>query len=106
MEKICRSLLRWITRNDRKTQRNFCKEIKEFAANAKCVLCSIQRQAQAAGKMPAILKTVLTEAVKFVNLIKSTATNSRSFSILFNEKGSEHDKLLYTDVRWLSWGKV
>jgi hypothetical protein len=53
--------------------------------------------------MPAILKTVLTEAVKVVNFIKSTVTNSRLFSILCNDMGSEHDKLLHhTEVRWLS----
>jgi hypothetical protein len=57
--------------------------------------------------MLAILKTVLTEAVKVVNFIKSRATNSRLFSILCNEMGSEHDKLiLHTEVRWLSRGDV
>jgi hypothetical protein len=57
--------------------------------------------------MPAILKTVLTEPVKIVHFIKSRATNSRLFSILCNEMGSEHDKLLlHTDVRWLSEGNV
>jgi hypothetical protein len=57
--------------------------------------------------MPAILKTVLTEAVKVVNLIKSRATNSRLFSISCTEMGSEHDKLLlHTEVRWLSRGNV
>jgi hypothetical protein len=51
--------------------------------------------------MLAVLKTVLTEAVKVVNFIKSRATNSRLFSILCNEMGSEHDRLLHTEVRWL-----
>jgi hypothetical protein len=52
--------------------------------------------------MSAILKTVLTEAIKAVNYIKSRATNSRLFSILCNEMGNEHDKLLHTEVGWLS----
>jgi hypothetical protein len=57
--------------------------------------------------MPAILKTVQTEAVKVANLIKSRETNSRLFSILCNEMGSEHDKLLLrTEVSWLSRGNV
>jgi hypothetical protein len=55
--------------------------------------------------MLAILKTVLAEAVKVVNFIKSRATNSRLFLILCNEMGSEHDKLLlHTEVRWLLRG--
>jgi hypothetical protein len=57
--------------------------------------------------LQAILKIVLTEAIKVANFIKSRATNSRLFSILCNEMGSEHDKLLlHTEVRWLSWGNV
>jgi hypothetical protein len=47
--------------------------------------------------MPATLKAVLTQAVK--------ATHSR-FSILCNEMGCQHDKLLYTEVRWLSQGEA
>jgi hypothetical protein len=78
-------------------------QIKEVAPGAKFVYCSIHREALAARKMPAILKTVLTEAVKVVNFISSRATNSRLFSILCKETGSEHEKLfLHTEVRWLS----
>jgi hypothetical protein len=82
-------------------------QIKEVATDAKSVHCSIHREALAAKKIPAILKTVLTEAVKVVNFIKSRAKNSRLFSILCFEMGSEHDKiLLHTEVRWLSRGNV
>jgi hypothetical protein len=81
-------------------------QIKEVAPDAKFVHCSIHREALAARKMPAISKTVLTKAVKVVNFIKYRATNSRLFSILCNEMGSEHDKLLHTEVRWLSRGIV
>jgi hypothetical protein len=69
-------------------------QIKEIAPDAKYVHCSIHLEVLAARKMPAILKTVLTEAGKVVNLIKSRAMNSRLFSILCNEMGSEHDTLL------------
>jgi hypothetical protein len=55
--------------------------------------------------MVAIL-TVLTEAVKVVNFINSRATYSRLFLILCNETASKHDKLLHTEVRWLSWENV
>jgi hypothetical protein len=81
-------------------------QIKEVAPDAKFVHCSIHREALATRKMPAILKTVLAEAVRVVNFIKSRATNIRLFSILCNEMGSEHDKLLHTEVRWLSRGNV
>jgi hypothetical protein len=70
-------------------------QIKEVAPDAKLVHCSIYREALAARKMPATVRTVLTEAVEVVNVIKSRATNSRLFSILCNEMGSEHDKLLF-----------
>jgi hypothetical protein len=62
-------------------------QIKDVAPDAKFVHCSIHREALAARKMPAILKTVLTEAVKVVNFIKSRATNSRLFPILCSEMG-------------------
>jgi hypothetical protein len=79
-------------------------QIKDVAPDAKFVHCSIPREAL---KMTAIFKTVLTEAVKVVNFIKSRATNSRLFSILCSEMGSEHDKLLlHTEVRWLPRGNV
>jgi hypothetical protein len=79
-------------------------QIKEFAPDAKSVHCSIHQEALATRRMLAILKTVLTEAVKVVNFVKSRAT--KLFSILCNEMGREHDKLLHTEVRWLSQWNV
>jgi hypothetical protein len=81
-------------------------KIKEVAPDAKFVHRSIHREALATRKTPAILKTALIEAVKVVNFTKSKATNSRLFSILCNEMASEYDKLLHTEVRWLSRGNV
>jgi hypothetical protein len=82
-------------------------QIKAVAADAKFVHCSIHREALAPRKMLAILKTVLTEPVKAVNVVKSTATNLKLFSILYNEMCSKHDKLfLHTKVRELSQGNV
>ena len=57
--------------------------------------------------MPADLLSVLNDAVKLVNFIKAHLLNSRLFTLLCNEMGSEHKALLlHTEVRWLSHGKV
>jgi hypothetical protein len=79
-------------------------QIKEVPPDAKFIHSSIHRQALAGRKLPAILKTVLTEAFQVVIFIKSTARNSRIFLILYNEMCSEHDELLHTEVRWMSGG--
>jgi hypothetical protein len=85
----------------------FVAQFKEVTPDAKFIHCSIHREALAARKMPAILKTVLTVPVIVVNFIKTRAVNSRLFSILRNEIASEHGKLLLlTDVWWLSRGYV
>jgi hypothetical protein len=82
-------------------------QIKEVTPDAKFVPCRIHREALTVRTMPAILKTVLIEAVKVVNFIISGATNSRLVSILCNEMSNEHDKLLlHTQDRWLSRGNV
>lgn len=82
-------------------------KIKQVAPEAKFTHCSIHREALATKAMPTSLKAVLDKSVKVVNFIKTRAINSRMFSILCNEMGSDHKKLLlHTDVRWLSRGKV
>lgn len=57
--------------------------------------------------MPSKMKIVLDEAVKIVNFIKARPLNSRLFSALCNEMGSDHEHLLlHSEIRWLSRGKV
>lgn len=81
--------------------------VKAVAPQASSVHCSIHREALAAKKMPLNLKTVLDQAVKAVNFIKSRPLQTRLFSVLCGEMGSDHQQLLlHTEVRWLSRGKV
>ncbi|XP_053117964.1 zinc finger MYM-type protein 6-like [Hemicordylus capensis] len=69
--------------------------------------CLIHRQHLAAKKMSPDLHEVLAQAVKIINFIKCNALNSRLFTILCDEMGSEHKHLLlHAEVRWLSRGKV
>ena len=57
--------------------------------------------------LPQELSETMSDCIEIVNLIKSRALNSRIFSNLCEEMGSEHQSLLYyTSVRWFSRGKV
>jgi hypothetical protein len=76
--------------------------IKAAAPGAKSFHCCIHGEALVPRKTQAISKTDLAESVKVVNFIKSRATNSRLLSNFCDEIGSEHDKLLHTELRWLS----
>ena len=77
------------------------------APNATWVDCSIHLEALAAKGMPDSLKDVLDTTVKMVYLVKARPLNTRIFSALCNEMGSDHVMLLqHTEVRWLSRGKV
>lgn len=57
--------------------------------------------------LPEELLNTMNECIKIVNIIKLRALNSRIFKIICAEMGSEHKSLLfYTEIRWLSRGKV
>ena len=80
--------------------------IKRVCPSISWLHCSIHREALAAKNMPADLLAVLNDAVKLVNFIKARPLNSRMFTLLCNEMGSEHKSLLlHTEVRWRSRGK-
>ena len=56
--------------------------------------------------MPEELKSVLNVVTKVINYIKKNAKNSRIFTDMCEELGSEYLGLLYfTEVRWLSRGR-
>lgn len=67
----------------------------------------MHRQALVTKKMSPYLKTILDQAVKMINFVKSRPLRSRLFKILCDEMCSEHRALLlHTEVRWLSRGKI
>nr|CAI5843314.1 unnamed protein product [Callosobruchus analis] len=69
--------------------------------------CIIHREHLAAKKLSPQLNDILLESVKIVNFIKSNALNSRLFTTLCQEMGSDHVQLLlHAEIRWLSRGKV
>lgn len=69
--------------------------------------CVIHREALASKKMSPELNSILNDAVKAINFIKSRPQNARLFRRLYYSMGSEHTELLlHTEVCWLSRGKV
>uniref|UniRef100_K7GA61 DUF4371 domain-containing protein n=1 Tax=Pelodiscus sinensis TaxID=13735 RepID=K7GA61_PELSI len=69
------------------------------------VHCSSHREALVVKTMPSLLSSTLQECVKFINYIKARPLNSRIFTALCNELGSEHEHLLlHCEIRWLSKG--
>ena len=69
--------------------------------------CRIRREALMIKLLSQELSKMMSDCIAIVNLIKAKALNSRIFSILCDEMGSEHQSLLfYTFVRWLSRKKV
>lgn len=82
-------------------------KIRQVAPNIQGTHCMIHREMLASKKMSAEFNEVLTTAVKTVNLIKSSALNSRLFAILCDEMGSTHRTLLlHAEIRWLSRGRI
>ncbi|XP_071053656.1 zinc finger MYM-type protein 6-like [Onthophagus taurus] len=67
----------------------------------------IHRQHLAAKSLSTELNEVLEESIKIINFIKKGDLNSRLFAIFCQEIGAEYEQLLlYTEVRWLSRGRI
>lgn len=77
--------------------------VKAVAPEVKWTHCCIHREALLAKTLPEPLQKILNEVVEIVNYIKTRPLQSRLFSLLCKEIGSEHEQLLiHTEVRWLS----
>lgn len=89
------------------SKKGFRVKVNEISPNILFTHCMIHREALAAKKLEPFVNEVLQNAISIINFIKSKALNSRLFTILCNEMGSDHTKLLlHTKVRWLSRGKI
>jgi len=79
-------------------------KIKDMAGNnLLSTYCYIHRQHLASKKMAPELNEVLSQSVKIINYIKSSALNTRLLKALCDEMGSDHQNLLFhSEVRWLS----
>lgn len=81
--------------------------IKAVAPEVKWTHCCIHREALVAKRLPELLQKILNEVVQIINYIKARPLQSRLFSLLCKEMGSEHEQLLiHTEVRWLSRGRI
>jgi len=75
-------------------------KINEISPNILFTHCMIHREVLAAKKLELFVNEVLQNAISVINFIKSKPLNSRLFTILCNEMGSDHTKLLlHTEVR-------
>jgi hypothetical protein len=81
--------------------------VRAVAPDCVWVHCSIHREAIVVKNMPSLLSSNLQDCVKFINYIKSRALNSRIFTALCKELGSEHKYLLlHCEIQWLSNGNI
>ena len=65
-------------------------KVKDVAPDVTFTHCFIHREALATKGMPSKFKTVLKDSVKIINFIKARPLNSRLFSLLCDDTGSEH----------------
>jgi hypothetical protein len=81
--------------------------VRNVSPNIMSTHCMIHREALASKKLSEPLNQVLNDSIKIVNFIKARPLNSRLFTRLCEETGSEFKHLLlHAEVRWLSRGKV
>ncbi|GMH35000.1 hypothetical protein BSKO_02861 [Bryopsis sp. KO-2023] len=85
----------------------FVARVKRVNANVHAIHCLLHRENLAAKRLSDDLGGVMQDVIVIVNYIKSSALNSRLFEQMCIDFGSEYKHLLfYSNVRWLSRGKV
>lgn len=79
--------------------RRLVSRIRQVNPEIQSMHCIIHREALASKRMSPELDSILTNAVKVINFIKSRPLNARLFHKLCEETGSGHHQLLlHTDV--------
>ena len=85
----------------------FRGKVAEMNSKTRHFHCMLHPYALACKTVPPGLRLVLDDVVHMINTIKSGSLNTRLFSLLCQELGSDHAALLFhTEVRWLSRGNV
>ena len=81
--------------------------VKERNQNVIFTQCFLHHVTLVFKTLPADLVLVLNDVVSMVNFVKMRPVKSCLFALLCDEMGTEHATLLlYTEVRWLSRGKM
>ncbi|GBM63552.1 Zinc finger BED domain-containing protein 5 [Araneus ventricosus] len=81
--------------------------IKNVAKNCNSTHCILHRYALVTKRISATFKSVLDEAMKIINFIKSKPLQSRIFKAMCEDMASLHTTLLlHAEVRWLPRGKM
>jgi hypothetical protein len=77
--------------------------INNINPNIRANHCIIDRQTLTSKKISPELNDTMSLVINVVNFIKSKALNSRLFSVLCEEVGTNHRcLLLHSEIRWLS----
>ncbi|KOC60752.1 SCAN domain-containing protein 3 [Habropoda laboriosa] len=88
-------------------KKGFISCVKRQNPNIEITHCCIHREALMIKNLPTELLQTMNQCITIINIIKSRALNSRIFKLICAEMGSDYESLLfYTEVRWLSRGKV
>ena len=85
----------------------FIARIKQKSPNAVGTHCVIHMEAFASKTLTTAMKDKLAIAIRVVNFVKASATNTKVFNYLCKEMDSAYETLLFhTAVRWLSKGNM
>jgi hypothetical protein len=88
-------------------KKGFQAEAQQIGPHVNFIHCIIHREALASRDLEPKLHSVLQEAVKVVNFLKTRPLNSLLFAVLSEEMQADQKLLLlHSEVRWLSRGKV